>query len=190
MVVELPTDIDYTIYHSDSGLSTKDWGHPTWEFLFASIIGRYPVKIDPKNIEHIQIRKTFKSLLSSLSTVLPCVFCRNSFKQFMNELPIRDYLVGRIELMYWLYLMKDKVNQKLIRQESKCYNDEKKRLKKKYHNNEISREDYFNRLENFKSTSFTTKPSPPFVQVLDQYESLRAMCSAKSLSCVLPKPKD
>jgi hypothetical protein len=186
MVIKLPPNIDYSLYHSDSGLSTKNWGPPAWSFLFSCIIGRYPVKIDPKNKDHIQVRKSFRSMLMSLSVMLPCVFCRNSFKQFCKELPINEYLVGRIELMYWLYLMKDKVNKKLIAQEEKCYNNEKKRLKIKYHSGEISKEHYYKLLENFKKSTFQTVPTPPFEQVLGQYEKLRAVCSAKSLSCVLP----
>jgi hypothetical protein len=187
MVVKLPPNIDYTLYHGDSGLSTKDWGPPAWSFLFACIIGRYPVKIDLKNKEHRHIQRTFRKMLTSLNIVLPCVFCRDSFKQFCKELPIRDYLVGRIELMYWLYSMKDKVNKKLEKQEQKCYNNEKKRLKMKYYKSQISREDYYKHLQKFRDTTFKTVPTPPFKEVLDQYEALRAVCSAKSLSCVLAK---
>lgn len=186
MVVHLPPNIDYGKYLSNSGLSTKNWGPPAWSFLFSLIIGRYPPKIDPRNRDHIAIRKSFKNTLTSLSVMLPCVFCRDSFKQFCRELPIRDYLVGRIELMYWLYCMKDKVNKKLQAQEAKCYNDEKKRLKQKYRRSEISREEYYHLVRKFKATTCETSPSPPFKEVLDQYENLRAVCSSKSLSCVLP----
>ena len=41
--------IDYTKYHSTSGLSTKSWGPNGWYFLFSCIMGGYPIKIDKKN---------------------------------------------------------------------------------------------------------------------------------------------
>jgi hypothetical protein len=90
--------------------------------------------------------------------------------------------------MGWLYNIKDKVNKKLIEQEKKCYNDEKKRLKKLYHSgpktNE-SRENYYNSLKQFKEKTFITKVSPSFQKVLDTYESIRAVCSNKSKTCAL-----
>jgi hypothetical protein len=120
---------------------------------------------------------------------MPCIYCRESFKGFLKELPIEPYLVGRIELMYWLYQMKDKVNNKLLRQESKCYTDEKKRLKALFYTNQISEDEYYKKVSEFKRETFQTIPTPPFKEVLDKYESLRAVCSAKAKTCALPKKK-
>lgn len=183
----LPQGIDYNKYSSSSGMATKKWGPDAWSTLFTFVMGRYPIHIDPHNPEHMQLQHDFKNLFNSLKHIMPCIFCRNSFGDFIKELPLKSYLTGRIELMYWLYQMKDKVNQKLLKQEAKCYNDEKKRLKTKYHLNKISKEEYYNKLNEFKKNAFVTVPTPPFQQVLDQYESLRAVCSPKSLSCVLPQ---
>jgi hypothetical protein len=183
--INLPEGIDYTQYHSTSGMSTRNWGPHSWKFLFTSIMGRYPIKI--KTEEHKKIAHDFKILLTSLSNILPCIFCRNSFEIFLRELPIEPFLKGRIELMYWLYLMKDKVNNKLIKQERKCYNDEKRRLKNMYRNKELSKRDYYIKIEKFKAKTFVTVVTPPFKQVLDEYESIRAVCSKKSLTCKLPK---
>lgn len=187
--VKLPEGIDYTKYHSDSGLATKRWGPSAWMFLFCCISGRYPIKINPKNKDHIRLKKQFKTLLTSLKDIMPCIFCRESFKTFIKELPIEPYLVGRIELMYWLYLMKDKVNKKLIKQESQCYVDEKRRLKALYNSNKITQNEYYEQIQKFKEASFVTRPTPPFEQILDKYEAIRAVCSKKSLSCVLPPSK-
>ena len=115
-MVTLPKGIDYTQYQSTNGMSTKFFGPAAWDFLFVSIIGRYPVKINKKDPEHLLIRKSFKHLMQSLSIVLPCIFCRQSFAGFLKELPLKPFLSGRIELMYWLYLMKDRVNKKLLKQ--------------------------------------------------------------------------
>jgi len=185
--INLPEGIDYSIYDGNSGMSTKHWGPAAWKFLFTSIMGRYPTKIDNNNTEHILIKNAFKSMLLSLQVVMPCIYCRESFKKFILELPIEPYLVGRIELMYWLYLMKDKVNKKLLGQENKCYKDEKLKLKSLFYGGHITQDEYYTRVKAFKEETFNTIPTPPFKQVLDQYESLRAVCSDKAKTCALPK---
>ena len=183
----LPDGIDYTVYSGTSGMSTKHWGPAAWSFLFTSIMGRYPMKIDMTNAEHIVIRNAYKCMLTGLSIVMPCVFCRDSFKIFLSELPIEDYLIGRIELMYWLYLMKDKVNKKLLGQENQCYNDEKKRLKALFYTKQITEKEYYTQTSKFKHDTFQTVPTIPFKDVLDKYEALRAVCSTKAKTCALPK---
>jgi len=183
--MKLPQDIDYSLYQSDSGMATKQWGPHAWDFLFTSIMGRYPVKTKRNS----QIALVYKTFLTNLSEVMPCIFCRRSFSQFLKKLPIEPFLIGRIELMYWLYQMKDLVNQKLIRQEKKCYRDEKRRLKALYYDHKITKSEYYSSVEDFKKKTFVTIPTPPFKIVLDKYEAIRAVCSKKSLTCVLPEKK-
>lgn len=111
--------MDYSTYAFDSGMNTKEWGPGLWKFLFMSILGRYPKKIDDKNREHIALKMYYKDFLTNLGYIMPCVFCRQSYIEFLRELPLEPFLVGKIELMYWLYLIKDKVNKKLLEQEKK-----------------------------------------------------------------------
>jgi hypothetical protein len=59
-----------------------------------------------------------------------------------------------------VYLIKDKVNKKLLDQESK------------------------NKNKNFK-----TKPSPPFEEICKYYEKYRAYCSDKTQTCSKPSIK-
>lgn len=185
--VTLPKDIDYSKYYGISGMNTRYWGPKLWDGLFISILGRYPIKVITK--EDTEIKQAFKSMLTNLSVVMPCIFCRNSFKGFLQELPIEEYLIGRIELMYWLYLMKDKVNKKLICQENKCYNDEKSKLKAMFYNKEITEEEYYKKVKEFKDENFETIPTPPFKEVLDKYEAQRAICDKKAKKCRLPSKK-
>jgi hypothetical protein len=185
--VKLPEGIDYSKYDSCSGMATHHWGPAAWKFLFTSIMGRYPTKIDTKNSEHIIIKNSFKNMLTTLQIVMPCIYCRDSFKKFLIDLPIEPHLIGRIELMYWLYLMKDKVNKKLISQETSCYTDEKSKLKALFYTGGITEDEYYKRIHAFKEETFNTITSPPFKEVLDQYESLRAVCSDKAKTCALPK---
>jgi hypothetical protein len=185
-------DIDYTKYYSKSGLSTKMWGPNGWYFLFSCIMGGYPVKLDNKNKDHKNIKRHFKNMILSLGYTMPCIFCRDSFRDFCKELPIDKHMNGRIELMHWLYLIRNKVNRKLIAQEKKCYNDEKKRLKKIYYNGnktEDEKNNYYKSLDEFRKKTFITESSPPFKEVLDKYESIRAVCSTKAKTCALPNSK-
>jgi len=183
---------DFSKYNSTSGLSTKSWGPSGWYFLFSCIMGGYPVKLDNNNKEHRIIRRHFKNMLLSLGYTMPCIFCRQSFQEFCKEIPIDNFLSGRIDLMKWLYEIRNKVNQKLIAQEQKCYNDEKKRLKKLYHSkpssklSDESKRIYYKNLQTFRQKTFVTTPSPSFEEVLDKYESIRAVCSKRAKTCALP----
>lgn len=188
MKLDLPlTTEEFNHFHSTSGLATSKWGSAGWYFLFSCIMGAYPVKLDQTNKTHLHIKSQFKSLLKGLDVVMPCIFCRESFKQFYKELPIKPYLAGRLELMYWLYLIRDKVNNKLINQEKQCYNTEKKRLKLMYNKRKISESQYYQMLKQVKKDTLFTQPSPPFIDVLHKYESIRAVCSNKAKTCSLPK---
>lgn len=184
--------IDFTKYHSTSGLSTKSWGPSGWYFLFSCIMGGYPIKIDPKNKDHMLIKRHFKNMLLSLGYTMPCIFCRNSFKEFCKQLPIDNHLSGRIELMKWLYDIRDKVNKKLIAQEQECYNNEKKRLKRIYYSSSktnIDKQNYYKNVELFKTKTLITQTSPPFKEILDKYESIRAVCSNRAKTCALPEKR-
>ena len=185
MSITLPKGIDYSKYYGNSGISTRYWGCRAWDFMFVSILGRYPIKV--KSEEDLEIKQAFKSMLTNLSVVMPCIFCRNSFKGFLEELPIEEYLIGRIELMYWLYLMKDKVNRKLIKLENNCYNDEKSKLKSMFYNKEITEEEYYKKVKEFKSENFVTVNTPPFKEVLYKYETQRAICDPRAKKCSITK---
>lgn len=175
--------LKYKKYLSTAGLSTSEWGPSGWYFLFACIMGSYPSKIDNNNKEHIRIKKEFKNMLNSLSYTMPCIFCKISYKQFCKDLPIEVGLVGRIELMHWLYQIKDRVNKKLMLQELECFNDNKSKIDIRYKNNNITKIEYNNLVNNLKKNTFITSKSPTFINVLNQYESIRAKCSTKSKTC-------
>ena len=183
-MIHLPTDIDYTKYSKTSGLNTRAWGKHGWYFLFSCIMGGYPVKIERNNTEHITIMNHFKNMFTSLGYTMPCIFCRESFKQFYKQIPIEPYLTGRIELMYWLYQIKNLVNQKLIAQEKERCDYEKSELKKKYYRGEISKPEYYSIRKQMDADIFVTTPTPPFKEVLEEFESLRAKCSKKVKSCI------
>lgn len=182
--MKLPSNIDYTKYHKNDGMNSRFFGKPLWAGLFISILGRYPVIFNSSNEEHVEIKESFKCILESLQFIMPCVFCRKSFQGFLKELPIEKYLVGRIELMYWLYLMKDKVNEKLIKQEQECYKKEKNRLRSLFKQGEMTFEECLFQLQHYKNMEFKTVKTPPFEHVLDYYEKYRAKCMKSLQKCV------
>jgi hypothetical protein len=60
-------------------------------------------------------------------------------------------------------------------------------LKGLFYHGDITEAEYYAQISEFRKTTFITVPTPPFKEVLDYYENIRAVCSQKSLSCVLPK---
>lgn len=177
------TEYDYSLYTSNDGMNTRVWGPHLWNYLFISILGRYPVKINKNDKEHRKIRHYFKSLLISLQYIMPCVYCRESYKVFIKELPINRYLTGRLQLMYYVYLLKDKVNKKLQKQEHLNYNKTKDELKDLYNRGKITKNEYYKRLDDCKKKTFYVKPTPPFEEVLEKFEQYRAKCSKETKSC-------
>ena len=91
----------------------------------------------------------------------------------MNELPINDYTNSRIDLMHWIYKIKDKVNKKLINQETELFNIEKAKIRNKYKKIDIKRADYDKLINNLKNKIFITQKTPSFISVLNYYESKR-----------------
>ena len=130
--LELPKNIDYSKYESTSGMSTKHWGPSYWTFLFTAVMGTYPVKVDWDNKNDIELVSEFTSTIKSLVSILPCIFCRESLNGFFFELPIEPYTGSRVEMMYWVYLIKDKVNSKLIKQEKIILVKQAMEIKQKY----------------------------------------------------------
>ncbi len=170
-------------YSSLAGMKTSFWGPNTWNFLFSSILGTYPEKLDIKNKNHIKIKKEFKNLFNSLGFVMPCIFCRESYKGFIKDMPIDKHLDGRVNLCFWLYKLKDKVNKKLIKQENECFKSEHIILLKKVKEKKINKTQYKCLYDKLKKDILITKKSPPFVNILNHYESYRAGCNAKTQTC-------
>jgi len=96
----------------DNGMMTKIWGPPGWLFLHCITFG-YPYKIIPKNEEHIKRMEDTKNFFKYLGYVMPCKYCRLSYQEFIKQIPIEKYLTSRDDLTYWLYLIHNKVNNKL-----------------------------------------------------------------------------
>ena len=179
----------YQKFYSNSGMSSSVWGKACWTFLFCSVMGRYPIKIDNNNLLHLELKKDFKALLYSLSNIMPCIFCRDSFVIFLKKFPIERYLAGRIELMYWLYIIKDQVNKKLINQENLIYQQKKIKITNLFNTGIITKKQQKYLKNKCKKQTFSTIKSPSFMHVLNYYEKYRAKCSNKTKTCALPNKR-
>jgi hypothetical protein len=143
---------DIKKYNNLNGMNTKFWGPNLWNFLFTSILGSYPVCVKTKY--HKEIRNQYLRMIYALQYTLPCKFCRKSFSKFIKYLNPKKFSKYRITMFYWLYLIKDLVNKKLLKQEKKV-----------------------------KKLKFKTKPTPPLKNVLEKYNKYRASCDDKLKSC-------
>ena len=102
--------------HQHNGLCTSTWGNPGWFFLH-SVTAGYPV--DPDEFDSLQgntighTRRVYTNFFAHTGDVLPCRFCRDSYKLFANDLPIEGYIHSRRSLFEWLFKIHNKVNEKL-----------------------------------------------------------------------------
>lgn len=96
----------------NNGMLTKVWGPPLWIGLHAITFG-YPDKIDENNQEHTARRESYYRFFELVGDVLPCKYCRQSYKVFFTELNPRPFMTKREDIVRWLYLIHEKVNDKL-----------------------------------------------------------------------------
>ena len=154
-------------------MKTTVWGPALWIFLH-TITFNYPDIIDEQDSDHIERRKYIKELFENLQYTLPCKYCRESFKQFLSELPIAGSLSCRANLTRWLYDIHNKVNSKLRKQEIEAVEKKYKELKKEVKNGTKKHHDAYKELETFVSKTMITDNDPPFEEVSKKYESYRA----------------
>lgn len=136
-------------------MNTDFWGPSAWIFLFA-IASAYPNKIEKYNHEHKIIKKNYHLFFNVLRGILPCKYCRESYIEYYDDLPIGDYLSSRRSLQIWLYSIHDMVNQKLIRQQREKWYKKRKSLQNA---SPQSRQQW-------KQMIMKTNESPPFDEAL------------------------
>ena len=86
-------------------MQTKKWGPSAWLFIHSAAY-KYPLK------PTLEEKNDYKDFFHGLGTQLPCRYCRESWCIFEKDLPIDKYIkTGRLPI--WVYLMHNKVNNKL-----------------------------------------------------------------------------
>ena len=66
-------------------MQTTKWGPPGWRLL-TSIASNYPQ--NPTDCD----KKLYQCFFCHLGNVLPCIYCRKSYRQFIGELPMKDWI--------------------------------------------------------------------------------------------------
>jgi len=93
----------------DTGMQTRVWGPAGWIFLH-SIAQNYPWEPTAEK------KESYKLFFSLIGDILPCRYCRESYKHFIIEKGtcLNDsVLESRKTLTNWLYKIHNKVNKKL-----------------------------------------------------------------------------
>lgn len=90
-------------------MDTTKWGPPGWKFLHA-IAYNYPDR--PTEAQ----QKSYSAFFRLLGEVLPCKYCRQSYRRFLRTLPPEKFAGSQSEMFYWSYLIHKKVNDKLRKQ--------------------------------------------------------------------------
>ena len=99
-------------------MDTTFWGPDGWILLHA-VTYFLPETLTSKE------QKLVKSFYENVSKILPCKYCRNSNQKYMKSLPIQKYCGTREKMNLWIYLMHNKVNNKLRRQGYCIYDNPK-----------------------------------------------------------------
>lgn len=90
-------------------MDTRFWGPSGWKLLH-TVAYNYPQTPNTKD------KQNYGMFYNNLKYVLPCKYCRISLTQYMEELPIENYVDSRSKLTKWVYLIHNKVNDKLRKQ--------------------------------------------------------------------------
>lgn len=92
-------------------MNTQFWGPPGWELLHI-LTFNYPKKPTEKQ------KTEWELFFKSIGFVLPCKYCRESYKFFLkeNDTLFKNFWDKRESVIKWLYLIHNKVNNKLKNQ--------------------------------------------------------------------------
>lgn len=82
------------------------WGRSTWKYLH-TLTFAYPM--NPSSEDKIKMVNYF----NQLPEFLPCSDCANSFRLYLQYIPIHEYVDNTYSLVYWLYTIHFIVNKKL-----------------------------------------------------------------------------
>jgi hypothetical protein len=111
------------IDQQNNGLLTKIWGPALWTGVHSVAFG-YP--IEPTDDD----KKNYRNFFESLHHVLPCLYCRVSYGEFIkteNTIITDEVFNSRNNLTKWLYELHNRVNKKLGVNYGVAYDDHVKK---------------------------------------------------------------
>lgn len=94
-------------------MNTSKFGPVAW-----SVLQSLPCTLESSTFADRTARESLLIVLSSLAVVLPCRYCRLSYRQFMVRVNLQDWLqtparVSSDQVAQWLFLVHNEVNRKL-----------------------------------------------------------------------------
>ncbi len=102
--------------NAKNGMMTKVWGPTGWMFLHCVTFG-YPPQPEiydrDNNYEVGTTRRNYGIFFKEVGNILPCKYCRDSYRDFYNKDPVTQHLDNRMSLIKWFWKMHNKVNDKL-----------------------------------------------------------------------------
>jgi len=92
------------------GMSPDVWGPIFWATMHIATLG-YPVQ--PTQHDQEQAVHFYESL----TVMIPCPICRDHYSHILTEMPVKDAVKGRDELINWVFRVHNKVNAQLDKPE-------------------------------------------------------------------------
>ena len=92
-------------------MDTTEWGPSGWP-LFHAIAYYHDRHEEEKGKKNIRV------FFKSMQHILPCIYCRRSYRQYIQEMPVPS-----VNLFEWSYHLHNKVNDKLRKQGYNCHRD-------------------------------------------------------------------
>lgn len=86
------------------------WGPPLWRLMT-------DVAYKADRVQDTRVLKYVGVFFRSLAFLLPCKYCRHSYRQYVVQLDVRKYAQER-RLVQWVWHIKEMVNDKLGRPDS------------------------------------------------------------------------
>jgi hypothetical protein len=105
-------------------MDSKIWGPYFW-FTLHTITLVFPDQPTYQDKRH------YHDFFLSLQNVLPCLKCREHYKQHLQEFPVSSHLDNKESLVKWCFILHNKVNQSLGKEEF-TYDEFKDKYKKIY----------------------------------------------------------
>lgn len=162
-------------------MNSSVWGPDMHRALFFIAAG-YDLNETPKHIKDQQYANFFQTV----GDVLPCRYCRDSYRGFFEQLNISRYMqMPSCGLIKFYYDLRTLINRKLWTQEDKALKNAFEELQRTM---PIDHPDFWARFREKAQKICYTKPPPPFENVVADLYKHRAGCSAHMKACRTPLP--
>lgn len=86
------------------------WGPIFWSTLHIASLGYSDSPTDRQ-------KKNMIAFYESMVDVLPCPICRKHYEVNLDEMPVKDAVNSRMELIHWVFAMHNRVNVQLGKRE-------------------------------------------------------------------------